>query len=106
MEAAKKGEGGNFAALFSSDGSLNMAEFCEKISKRFVNLMRLCYVSQLSVVFGILLSQCLYLVNVCTCMSLSLFREAAFQELSVSTACLALLSGNYLAASQSKLTTL
>ena len=50
MEAAKKGEGGNFAALFSSDGSLNMAEFCEKISKRFVKLMRLCCVSQLSVV--------------------------------------------------------
>ena len=34
MEANKKGEGGDFAALFSSDGSLNMAEFCEKISKR------------------------------------------------------------------------
>ena len=34
--AAKKREGGSVAALFSSDGSLNMAEFCEKISKRFV----------------------------------------------------------------------
>ena len=37
MEANKKGEGGDFAALFSSDGSLNMAEFCEKISKRLAN---------------------------------------------------------------------
>ena len=41
MEAAvyKKREGGNIAALFSSDGSLNMAEFCEKISKRFVQCL-------------------------------------------------------------------
>ena len=39
MEANKKGEGGGFAALFSSDGSLNMAEFCEKISKRLAHFL-------------------------------------------------------------------
>ena len=71
MEAAKKGEGGNFAALFSSDGSLNMAEFCEKISKRFVNLMRLCCVSQLSVVFGIF-AESVFVPCKCVYVSLSL----------------------------------
>ena len=39
MEVHKKGEGGGFAALFSSDGSLNMAEFCEKISKRLAHFL-------------------------------------------------------------------
>ena len=39
MEAHKKGEGGDFAALFSSDGSVNMAEFCEKISKRLAHFL-------------------------------------------------------------------
>ena len=39
MEVHKKGEGGDFAALFSSDGSLNMAEFCEKISKRLAHFL-------------------------------------------------------------------
>ena len=39
MEARKKGEGGDFAALFSSDGSVNMAEFCEKISKRLAHFL-------------------------------------------------------------------
>lgn len=41
MEAHKKGEGGDFAALFSSDGSVNMAEFCEKISKRLAHFLYL-----------------------------------------------------------------
>ena len=43
MEANKKGEGGGFAALFSSDGSLNMAEFCEKISKRLAHFLSFSY---------------------------------------------------------------
>ena len=34
------------------------------------------------------------------------YREAAFQDLSVGTACLALLAGNYLAASKGKFTSI
>ena len=54
MEAHKKGEGGDLAALFSSDGSVNMAELCEKISKRLAHF--LCLISLLGLYFFFLLS--------------------------------------------------
>ena len=99
MEASRKREGGNFAALFSSDGSLNMAEFCEKISKRYVHFGgNLLHVYPCLWVGEYL--QAIFAESVISLFFFLFCREAAFQELNVSTACLALLSGNYLAASK------